>query len=273
MLNERKKGLSVSAAGHVLLLILMIFGLPSWMMPKPPEEPVAITVELLPITGVTNVKPAEKPPAPESKKEEPKPEEKKPSPPVKTEEPAPPPPPKDDPTKVKDIKKPEPKKEEKKPEEKKKPKEDDLDAVLKAVKKTAQEQKKDDEKKPDKTENSADNKSMSNQYDPTKPMSMSEKDAIRSQFARCWSVPAGAKDAQDLKVVLEISVEMDGTVTKVELADVSKSRYGSDTFYRAAADSAMRAVRQCSPLKDLPTDKYSTWKFMELTFDPKEMLL
>jgi hypothetical protein len=254
---------------HFVFLLFVIFGLPEFLSARPPEEPQAITVELLPITGVTNVKPSEKPPAPEEKQDEKS--KPKASPPVKTAEFTPPPPEKESPDKAKEKKKeekkPEPKKEEKKPE-KKKPKEDDLAAVLKAVKETAQKE----EKKNDKEDN-AKSKSRSNQYDPTLPLSLSEKDAIRGQIAKCWNVPAGAKDAQDLIVVLDLELAQDGTVIKVELANESKGRYSRDTFFRAAADSAIRAVHQCSPLKDLPPDKYSTWHEMELTFDPKEMLL
>ncbi|NBO19672.1 MAG: energy transducer TonB, partial [Proteobacteria bacterium] len=49
-------------------------------------------------------------------------------------------------------------------------------------------------------------------------------------------------------------------------------KYQSDPFYRAAADAAVRAVQRCSPLTGLPSDKYETWKQMELRFDPKYML-
>lgn len=256
----------------------MIFGLPNFLIPPPPPEPVAVSVELLPISAISNIKPSEKPPAPEpEKKPDPTPPPPKPpAPPVKTAENTPPPPPKEDPLKVKkEEKKPELKKEEPKKEEKKeKAKEEDLDAILKAVKKSAQQQQKEEDKKAKKEppKDAPASKSISSQYDESLPMSMSEKDAIRSQFAKCWSVPAGAKDAHSLIVVLEISVEMDGRVSQVKLASASQSRYNSDQFYRAAADSAMRAVHQCSPLKNLPVDKYGTWKQMELTFDPKEML-
>lgn len=278
MRYERQKGLTVSAALHFVLLMLLVFGLPSWLIPSPPPEPMAVTVELLPISSLTNIKPSETPPAPEPKKEEPPPPPKPPSPPVKTAEPTPPPPPKEDPLKLAkpDEKKPEPPKEKPKDEEKKKekPKEDDLAAVLKAVKKTAQQQQKEtDKKEKPKDEAKPASKAISSQYDPSMPLSISEKDAIRSQFAKCWSVPAGAKDAQNLIVLIEVTVEKDGTVTSVKLSDSVKSRYSSDAFYRAAAESAIRAVHQCSPLKNLPPEKYDTWKYMELTFDPKEMLL
>jgi len=40
-------------------------------------------------------------------------------------------------------------------------------------------------------------KSKSQQYDASLPLSLSEKDAIKSQVSKCWNVPAGAKDAPE----------------------------------------------------------------------------
>ncbi|MDX1975406.1 MAG: hypothetical protein SFT92_06995 [Rickettsiales bacterium] len=275
----RQKGAVYSAVLHFFLLLFALFGLPNLFDRTRDTDPQVITVELLPITGVTNVKPMETPPAPkpEEKPEEKKPEpEKKPTPPVKTSTPPPPLPPQEKISpkvekKKPDEKKPEPKKEEKKPKPKDKDPMDNLDAVLKAVQQTANTSEKKEPAKSE-TDDTSKVKNNSSNFDPTQQMSLSEKDAIRSQIAKCWNVPAGAKDAHELLIVLTISVEQDGTVTKVALANESKDRYSQDAFFRAAADSAMRAVRQCSPLKDLPPDKYNTWRDIELTFDPREML-
>lgn len=280
-LVERSKGRVYSALLHALFLFFIVFGLPSFMVPPPPEEPVAITVELLPISNISNVKPSETPPQEEQKPEEKQAEQKKPSPPVKTAEAAPPPPeadavpiPDKEKEKPKKEEPPKEKKEEKVAEKKKeKPKQDDLAAILKAVKETAQKQKKDekkDAKKPD--DSSSPSKSVSSQYNPTLPMSLSEKDAIMSQIARCWSVPAGAKDAQNLVVVVDAEYAQDGNYTKVAISNESLSRYQADPFFRAAADAAVRAVQRCSPLAGLPPEKYDTWRQMELRFDPKYML-
>jgi hypothetical protein len=254
---------------HFLLLLLAIVGLPSLLNPTPPSEPAPITVDILPMSEMSNVKPREVQPEPQKPKEKPKEaEQKKPAPPVKTAS-ATPPPPAEKPSEVK-KKIEEKKKPDEKKDEKKKPKEDDLEAILKAVKETAQKEKKDKEKEAsDKTVTPA----KSEHYDESMPLSLSEKDAIRNQIAKCWNVPAGAKDAQDLVVTLHLQLQPTGELVSVALADASQARYGSDSFFRAAADSAMRAVRQCSPLKDLPAEKYDTWKDMELTFNPKDMLL
>lgn len=278
MRDERKQGIACSAVLHLLLLLLLIFGLPSMFRKTLPPEPTAITVELLPISKISNVKPndgvqTDKPKPPEPPK--PEPEVKKPSPPVKTAEAPPPPPPpipKPEPKKP-EVKKPEPKPEPKKPEKPKPPKEEDLNAILKAVKETAQNEKTDDKKEPVKEKPTPSPKAISTIFDPNKQISISEKDAIMGQLAKCWNPPAGAKDAQNLKVVINAEFNTDGSYIRSEIADESRSRYNSDPFFRAAADAALRAVRMCSPLKNLPPEKYEYWRYMELHFDPKELLL
>jgi hypothetical protein len=261
-------GLKYSGGVHIALLLLMIFGLPSWFSRDIPQ-PTVMSVEILPISEISNVKPSEK--MPEEKKDKPKEEQataKKETQESSTpkEEPKPDsvPLPKDE--KIKEKEKPK----EKPKDEKPKKKEEDLDSILKSVQDMA---KKEKSEKPTEKEVTPtnDTKSKSQNYDPTIPLSMSEKDAIRSQFIRCWNVPAGAKDAQNLVVVLRIALEKDGSVIEVKLAR-DQGRYGGDSFFRAAADSAIRAVKMCSPLKNLSADKYGAWSDMELTFDPKEML-
>ncbi len=81
-------------------------------------------------------------------------------------------------------------------------------------------------------------------------------------------------DAANLKVSLHIEVNPDGSVTSVEFAG-DKGRYNSDSFFRAAVDSAIRAVNMASPLKGLPAEKYNVrdgWREMYMDFDPRDML-
>lgn len=104
---------------------------------------------------------------------------------------------------------------------------------------------------------------------PNEPVSMTEIDMIRAQIYKCWNVPAGAKDAQNLIVPIRVRLQPDGTVISADIVD--SLRYNTDGFYRAAADSARRAVLLCSPLK-APPSKYDQWKDLTLRFNPKEML-
>jgi hypothetical protein len=105
------------------------------------------------------------------------------------------------------------------------------------------------------------------------PMTMSEIDAIRYQIQRCWSVPAGARDAGDLVVRLRVFLNPDGSLSRApEIVEGGRAPSVGEEFYRAAAESARRAVQVCSPLKNLPPAKYEKWRELTLTFNPKDML-
>ena len=101
-------------------------------------------------------------------------------------------------------------------------------------------------------------------------LTASEMDLVREQIARCWNVPAGARDAKDLVVEIRASVNPDGTVRQATIVD--QGRMG-DPFFRAAAESARRAFfnPQCTPLK-LPPEKYEIWKDLVVDFSPKDIL-
>ena len=97
-----------------------------------------------------------------------------------------------------------------------------------------------------------------------------EIDAVRRQISECWNMPAGARDAENLIVTIRATVAPDGTVTSAVIED--RSRMG-DPFYRAAAESAQRAMLnpRCQPLK-LPPEKYEQWKNLRIDFNPKDMI-
>ncbi len=101
-------------------------------------------------------------------------------------------------------------------------------------------------------------------------LSMSERDSVRRQIEPCWSVPAGARDAENLVVDIRLRLNSDGTVITAELVDSTRAL--RDPFFRAAAESALRAVLnpRCSPLR-LPPKKYEEWKNMVLSFNPRDM--
>jgi outer membrane biosynthesis protein TonB len=102
-------------------------------------------------------------------------------------------------------------------------------------------------------------------------LTASELDLIRQQIARCWNVPAGAREARDLVVEIRVVVDRDGTVQQATIVD--QGRFGSDPFFRAAAESARRAFfnPQCRPLH-LPAEKYPIWKDLVVDFSPKDIL-
>ena len=102
------------------------------------------------------------------------------------------------------------------------------------------------------------------------PMTMSEKAAIMYQIELCWTIPTGARDAEDLIVKIKIFLNSDGSLSKAP--EIVGGKGIGNSFYRTAAESAVRAVRKCAPLKNLPAKKYADWREITLTFNPKEML-
>ena len=101
-------------------------------------------------------------------------------------------------------------------------------------------------------------------------LTLSQIDAIRLQIQRCWSVPAGARDAENLIIRIQFSLNPDGSLrSQPRIVDQSRMR---EDFYRAAAESARRAVLKCSPLAQLPQASYEQWRDIELTFNPRELL-
>jgi len=273
-----KGPLVFSGLFHLLVLILAITGLPYLKTPPPPMQN-SIPVEILPIAEMTttNRKPVESQPAPE-KEEKTKPIQKqKPLPPkVDAVEP-----PKDLPKPVKEKPKPKPvvppppteklAEPEKKPEEKpkEKPTEDqsqDFNSLLKNLQDSTPTTDEDlpEDKKAD-APAPAPNAAFSEK------LTMSEADALAQQLSRCWSIQAGARYAEDLVVDVRLTVSPDRHTTSATIVD--QMRYNSDSYFRAAADAAIRAVNspQCETLM-LPPDKYDLWKDIVVTFDPRNML-
>jgi hypothetical protein len=302
---DMQRGWIYSAVLHVGVALLVIFGLPHFMDEKLIADQTMI-VEMVQIAEKTNPPPSkelrEEPPKPVP----PKPVENKPPPPQAR--PIPPPPPVPEPPKPQVAEtppeplpkppepkppevKPEPKPEVKKepppppketatppppppqiakvpPPKKPPPKRDDfLSQVLKDVAPTP--------RASEKTEPKVAQKDTAPQRPPAPPsldqqVSISEIDAVKRQIEACWSMPAGARDARDLIVTIRATVAPDGRVISARIDDMSRM---GDPFYRAAAESAQRAVLnpRCQPLK-LPPHKYEQWKDLRLDFNPKDMI-
>ncbi len=102
-------------------------------------------------------------------------------------------------------------------------------------------------------------------------LSLSEEDALRAQIFGCWSVPLGLPYDKDLLVRLKLELKKDGTILKSEIVDHQRMNMPGQKFYKILAESALRAVRLCQPLKVPPTG-YEKWKNIQLNFDPTEML-
>ena len=111
----------------------------------------------------------------------------------------------------------------------------------------------------------------SQSFDPNQKVTISEIELVRQQISQCWNVSSGARQADALSVEIEMTMNPDATVRQAKVVD--SMRMKSDGYYRAAAESALRALSHpdCVPLK-LPLKKYKLWKSFTFNFDPKNML-
>ena len=102
-------------------------------------------------------------------------------------------------------------------------------------------------------------------------LTLSQEDALRAQIFGCWSVPLGLPYDKDLLVRIKLNLKKDGTILKSEILDHQRMNKPGQKFYKVLAESALRAVRLCQPLKVPPTG-YDKWKELQLNFNPTEML-
>lgn len=89
--------------------------------------------------------------------------------------------------------------------------------------------------------------------------------AIRDHLSSCWNPPYTA-GADKLNVRVRFALKQDGSLE----AQPQILNTNADPMFRAQAESALRAVRKCSPFK-LPAEHYAYWQNVEVNFDPKDM--
>ena len=102
-------------------------------------------------------------------------------------------------------------------------------------------------------------------------LTLSEEDALKAQIFGCWSIPLGLPYNENLLVRIKLKLKPDGTVSKTEILDHARMNKPGQAFYKVLAESALRAVKLCQPLR-VPSTGYERWKELQLNFDAREML-
>ncbi|MDC0529700.1 cell envelope integrity protein TolA [Pelagibacteraceae bacterium] len=264
------KSLIYSLTFHSVMILLTILSLP-FMLREPIDLPPIVSVELIQISDKTNI-----PYAPKARKiiEEAKKKEER----LVSEQAPPSAKAKEKPDR---IPLPNEKKEEKKIVKKKQNPEEikpeirqssefekkeiiDTNQIAALIDK-AKEEEGIKEKKTDKITQSNQKNSFAT------GLTLSEEDALRAQIFGCWSVPLGLPYDKNLLVRIKLQLKKDGTIMKSEILDHERMNRPGQRFYKVLAESALRAVRLCQPLKVPPTG-YDKWKDIQLNFNPTEML-
>ncbi len=288
-------GVAFSAALHVSLALLVYFGVPALFAPELAiEQP--IPVDIITVAEVTTPPPLETveeavvEPEPEPVVEVEPVQESAPIPPppetvaapppaekaVKAPLPLPSPPAREKPAKKPVPPPPKPIKVAKaepppapRPKPKPKPKFDSLLVNLAAVSARPRTDPKAEEKDHSHGEPAPVAASVATAVSPrAAPLSLSVVDAIRRQVEENWNVPVGAREARELTVEIHIVLLPDGTVRAAEIADKARLKRSGEEFFRAMAESAVRAVWRASPLQNLPPGKFDQWREITFTFRP-----
>ena len=261
----------ISSFLHAVFIFLTAMSLP-FLTKKPIDLPPIVSIELIQITDKTNI-----PFAPKAKKiiEEVKEKEKKlvseqaPPKKVKKIKPDPVPMPEDEVEKIEKIK-----------EDKQNP--EKIDNEVKQVSEFEKDELFDpnniaaliDKSKEEtaETTNKTNKVTQDQQRTVENPgLSLSEEDALKAQIFGCWSIPLGLPYNENLLVRIKLKLKPDGTVAKSEILDHARMNKPGQGFYKVLAESALRAVKLCQPLR-VPTTGYERWKELQLNFDAREML-
>ena len=102
-------------------------------------------------------------------------------------------------------------------------------------------------------------------------LTLSEEDALKAQIFGCWSIPLGLPYNENLLVRIKLKLKPDGSVIKTEVLDHARMNKPGESFYKVLAESALRAIQLCQPLR-VPSQGYERWKDLQLNFDAREML-
>ena len=265
------RSILISSGLHILIIFLAAISLP-FIAKKPLELPPLVSIELIQITDKTNI-----PFAPKAKKiiDKVKKEKEKlvseqaPPKKVKKEKPDAVPLPDQE---IEKIKKIEEKKQnpEKEINEVKQVSEFEKDEIfdtntIAALIDKSKENLAETTKKTDKITQSQD-QSMD-----ISALTLTEEDALKAQIFGCWSIPLGLPYNENLLVRIKLKLKPDGTVMKSEILDHARMNKPEQGFYKVLAESALRAVKLCQPLR-VPTTGYERWKELQLNFDAREML-
>ena len=265
------KSLLISSGFHVILIFITALSLP-FLAKKPIDLPPIVSIELIQITDKTNI-----PFAPKAKKtiEKIKEKEKKlvseqaPPKKVKKIKPDAVPMPEDKVEKIEKIK-----------EDKQNP--EKIDNEVKQVSEFEKEELFDpnniaaliDKSKEESAETlNKTNKITQDQQRSVENtgLSLSEEDALKAQIFGCWSIPLGLPYNENLLVRIKLELKPDGSVTKSEILDHARMNKPGQGFYKVLAESALRAIKLCQPLR-VPSTGYERWKELQLNFDAREML-
>jgi hypothetical protein len=102
------------------------------------------------------------------------------------------------------------------------------------------------------------------------PLTGGERDGLVLAVQKCWNVPVGLQNADDLAVVIAVELTPDGKLaSSPKLIDPAGAPSGTT---KQAFEAGRRALIRCAPY-DLPSEKYEQWRQIEVVFNPEKMVV
>ena len=103
------------------------------------------------------------------------------------------------------------------------------------------------------------------------PLTKREKDGLRISVSRCWNRNSLSREAMEVTVTVLFNMSETG-FPEGKSIKMTNSFGGSTSAVKIAYKSARRAILICGSRGfDLPEEKYSQWRTIEMVFDPIKM--
>ncbi|WP_371395657.1 hypothetical protein [Fretibacter rubidus] len=96
-------------------------------------------------------------------------------------------------------------------------------------------------------------------------LSVTLLDKLQTEMLRCWRESRDAVNPESLVVQFRVRLLPDGYVESVQML----GQTGSGPYAAVARQRAAAAIKKCEPYDFLPKDQYNGWKDLTLSFRPR----
>ena len=97
-------------------------------------------------------------------------------------------------------------------------------------------------------------------------ISIDSAKALREHLKSCSILPASISPNDNVKLVLRVALLPNGKLAKEPLLISGSASEKGPALLKSATD----ALLACQPYNELPADKYTEWKMLDLVFTPKD---
>ena len=117
------------------------------------------------------------------------------------------------------------------------------------------------------TQNREELKDLNNENRSQLPLSPILIRKIVEQILTHWTRPPGLIKSDDMSVQIRIELRTDGSIKRIIRPERALKKLNNRT-YLVYLEAAERALSRLEKFDGLPTDKYSSWKTIEINFKP-----